>query len=172
MRQTIENFAKSQPTGRNKRTLWSIPTKPFTGAHFATFPPALVEPCLLAGTSGGGCCATCGAPRVRLVTRERVPDRPNRVQGRDGDRIVHGADGRLANRYSLAVATVGWQAGCACQTTETVPAVLLDPFVGAGTSALVARTHGRCAVGIELNPDYLAIAKDRLWPCPKVAATA
>lgn len=39
---------------RNKRTVWSLPTKPFSGAHFATFPPALVEPCILAGTAQGG----------------------------------------------------------------------------------------------------------------------
>jgi DNA modification methylase len=39
---------------RNKRTVWSLPTKPFPGAHFATFPPALVEPCILAGTAKGG----------------------------------------------------------------------------------------------------------------------
>jgi len=37
--------------GRNKRTVWTIPTKPFSGAHFATFPPALVEPCIKAGSS-------------------------------------------------------------------------------------------------------------------------
>ncbi|NJL28657.1 MAG: site-specific DNA-methyltransferase [Thermoanaerobaculia bacterium] len=39
--------------GRNRRTVWSIPTEPFTGAHFATFPPPLVEPCILAGTTPG-----------------------------------------------------------------------------------------------------------------------
>jgi site-specific DNA-methyltransferase (cytosine-N4-specific) len=39
---------------RNKRTVWSLPTQPFAGAHFATFPPALVEPCILAGCKPGG----------------------------------------------------------------------------------------------------------------------
>lgn len=42
-----------EPGGRNRRSVWSIPTEPFAGAHFATFPPALVEPCLLAGTTPG-----------------------------------------------------------------------------------------------------------------------
>lgn len=41
-------------TGRNKRTVWTVPTSPFKGAHFATFPPALIEPCILAGCPEGG----------------------------------------------------------------------------------------------------------------------
>jgi DNA modification methylase len=47
---------------RNKRSVWTIPTEGFPGAHFATFPTALVEPCVLAGTSARGCCPACGAP--------------------------------------------------------------------------------------------------------------
>jgi DNA modification methylase len=47
---------------RNKRSVWSIPTAPFRGAHFATFPKKLVEPCILAGTPANGCCGICGAP--------------------------------------------------------------------------------------------------------------
>ncbi|MER5247315.1 site-specific DNA-methyltransferase, partial [Serratia marcescens] len=39
---------------RNRRTVWSVPTRPFKGAHFATFPPALIEPCILAGCPAGG----------------------------------------------------------------------------------------------------------------------
>lgn len=100
-------YAESQPkhgamtltrprdTGRrNKRSVWTITPKPFKGAHFATFPPALVEPCVLAGS-------------------------------RPGD-------------------------------------VVLDPFGGSGTTGLVARGHGRSAVLLDLNPNYLAIAQARL----------
>ncbi|HST21676.1 MAG TPA: DNA methyltransferase, partial [Blastocatellia bacterium] len=50
------------PDGRNKRTVWNINTGSFHGAHFATFPPRLVEPCILAGTSQKGCCPACGSP--------------------------------------------------------------------------------------------------------------
>ena len=53
--------------GRNLRNLWTIATHPFSKAHFATFPPKLVEPCIKAGTSEKGCCPECGAPRVRVV---------------------------------------------------------------------------------------------------------
>lgn len=41
------------PAGRNKRNVWTVATKPFSGAHFAVFPPALIEPCVLAGSADG-----------------------------------------------------------------------------------------------------------------------
>jgi len=83
-----------EENGRRRRSVWSIPTEPFPGAHFATFPPALVEPCILAGSD-------------------------------PGDRV-------------------------------------LDPFFGSGTVGLVARRLGRRFVGIEINPDYVALARARL----------
>src|SRR5262249_23153844 len=57
------------PLGRNKRTVWTIPTQPLSGGHSATFPEKLVELCLRAGTGLMGCCAACGAPRKRVVQR-------------------------------------------------------------------------------------------------------
>ena len=82
------------PEGRNARSVWTITTKPYSGAHFATFPP-------------------------------EIPSRCIRATSRPGD-------------------------------------VVLDPFSGAATTALVARGLGRRAVGIDLNPEYLAISADRL----------
>ena len=82
------------PDGRNKRSVWTIATHSFSGAHFATFPPALVEPCILAGS-------------------------------RSGDTI-------------------------------------LDPFCGSGTSGLVASRLRRKFIGIELNPEYAAMAERRI----------
>lgn len=79
---------------KNKRSVWSVSTKPFKGAHFATFPPDLIEPCILAGCPEAG--------------------------------------------------------------------VVLDPFFGAGTTALVAQQHGRNWIGCELNHQYVDIAKRRL----------
>lgn len=79
---------------RNRRSVWTVTTKPFKGAHFATFPPDLIEPCVLAGCPVGG--------------------------------------------------------------------TVLDPFFGAGTTGLVAQKHGRNAIGIELNPEYVALASARL----------
>lgn len=51
MRQTVENFAKNP--GRNKRSVWRVATRPYSGAHFATYPPELIEPCILAGSRPG-----------------------------------------------------------------------------------------------------------------------
>lgn len=54
---------------RNLRSVWAISPKPYLEAHFATFPPNLVKPCILAGTSERGCCPACGAPWERIVER-------------------------------------------------------------------------------------------------------
>ena len=61
---------EQQAGGANLRNVWRIATRPFSGAHFATFPEKLVEPCILAGTSEKGCCAYCGAPWRRLVEND------------------------------------------------------------------------------------------------------
>ena len=73
-------FVTYNPRGRNRRTVWSIPTASFRPErvgvtdvdHFALFPPALVRPCVLAGTSAGGCCRECGCPWRRLADGEDV----------------------------------------------------------------------------------------------------
>jgi DNA modification methylase len=54
--------------GRNLRSVWTIPSAPYPEAHFATFPPALAQRCILAGTSAKGCCRACGAPWVRVIS--------------------------------------------------------------------------------------------------------
>ena len=81
------------PLGRNLRSVWTIATKPLPEAHFAAFPPALVETCIKAGSAPGD--------------------------------------------------------------------LVLDPFLGAGTVAMVAESMGREWVGIELNPEYVEIAERR-----------
>jgi len=79
---------------RNKRSVWTVYPQPFKGAHFATFPPELIRPCILAGSRPGG--------------------------------------------------------------------IVLDPFFGSGTTGLVATEHGRGFIGIEINPEYVKIAQERL----------
>lgn len=81
-------------TTRNRRSVWTVTTKPYKGAHFATFPPDLIEPCILAGS------------------------RPNDI--------------------------------------------VLDPFMGSGTTAQVASQFGRQYLGCELNPDYEQLQRERL----------
>ena len=91
-----EEMKKYSTQGRNKRTVWNVPTKPFKDAHFATFPPDLIEPCILAGCPAGG--------------------------------------------------------------------VVLDPFMGSGTTGMVAAMHQRNFIGFELNPEYCKMAEKRIEP--------
>jgi len=83
----------THPLGRNRRSVWTIPTQPYSEAHFATFPPDLIVPCILAGCPKGG--------------------------------------------------------------------LVLDPFLGSGTTGEVANRLGRYFCGIELNEDYIEMAKRR-----------
>jgi DNA modification methylase len=67
----IRNHSHNSLSGetRNKRSVWTVCTKPFFGAHFATFPPELIEPMILAGTSEKGICPDCGRPWTRIVKK-------------------------------------------------------------------------------------------------------
>ena len=145
-------------TGRNRRTVWEIATAPFPDAHFATFPPALVTPCILAGTSERGACAACGAPWERIVERTAAEVKaPGSAYGFGAGRN----DGGRSMLIRAGSTTLGWRPTCACGTEETRPCVVLDPFAGAGTVPLVAQNLGRVGVGIELKAEYLAMAAKR-----------
>lgn len=60
------------------------------------------------------------------------------------------------------VETKGWRSGCDCETDETAPGIVLDPFAGAGTTLLVGKELGRRFVGIDLNPEYVEMARHRV----------
>ncbi len=156
--------AEDKASGRNRRNVWTVASAPFSGAHFATFPPALIEPCILAGTSAHGVCAECGASWVRVVERDGGDTdahlRPKHLQSAKSTLSLSGSSHGWAQRGSKAH-TTGWQPSCSCNA-GIVPATVLDPFAGAGTTALVAGRLGRRSVGIELNPDYLDMARSRI----------
>ena len=144
---------------------------PFAGSHFATFPPNLIEPLILGGTSERGCCGQCGAPWLRITERgDLVPTRKNydlraygvvveapdaMDQGRNRAR-----DGHRAN-MAYETATTGWRPSCKCNA-DTVPCTVLDPFGGSGTTGMVADRLGRNAILIELNAEYVAMASSRI----------
>jgi DNA modification methylase len=86
---------------RNKRSVWTVNTVSYPGAHFAVYPPKLIEPCILAGTSEEGCCADCGAPWKRIVKRDRVATRSGTDTKTTGDTMVDG------NRDPLRQPTAG-----------------------------------------------------------------
>lgn len=146
---------------RNLRSVWAIGPQPFSEAHFATFPQALVTPMIKAGTSEKGQCRQCLAPLVREVERQTGPDRPGRVQSRLGDADRHGPDGRDGDRRVTTSQTIGWSQSCKCDA-GTEPQTVLDPFLGSGTTGIVALRLGRRFVGIELSPEYVRMAKDAI----------
>jgi len=151
-----------QDTGsRNRRSVWTVTTKPYKGAHFATMPPDLVEPCILAGTSEEGCCPTCGSPWVRVTERKKLTrPRPNDYTKRQGEK---GTGNSCANSVAgVAVETKGWQPTCDCPEHRPDPCLVLDPFAGSGTTLAVAARLGRSGVGCELNPEYIALAEQRI----------
>lgn len=150
---------EQQSLGRNKRSVWTIATRPFPDAHFATFPPDLVKPCILAATSPKYC-AICGMPWLRLTdtSYENPGNRPT-----NGPRSVerkHETAG-YAKRLEKRVTTLDWQPTCDHAEGGSVARVL-DPFAGAATSGLVASQLGRDFVGIELNPEYVEMGRDRI----------
>ena len=159
-----------QVSARNKRTVWEIPTQPYPEAHFATFPEALVLPCIQAGTSEKGCCAECGAPWERMVEPSERYAKALGVPWARGTEeespLVNRNRGQLppgSPRYAEYL-TVGWQPTCD-HSAPTVPCTVLDPFVGSGTVLMVAAKNGRHSVGVELQEDYVPLIEQRLRPC-------
>lgn len=145
----------------NRRSVWTLPTEPFPGNHFAVMPTSLVEPCILAGTSQRGACPACGAPWTRQTSTSYMNPGARTTNGprsTANQAITAGYEQRLEKM----VETVGWAPGCRCDAGEPVPCVVLDPFAGAGTVPLVADRLGRHGIGIELNPTYVTLARARL----------
>jgi DNA modification methylase len=149
-------------TGRNKRTVWEITTHPYAEAHFATYPEKLVEPCILAGTSEKGVCAVCGKPWERTSIVTNVPERETR-NNRIGVIPKRDHASRMNSKAMEPVTreSTGWQPTCECNA-DIVPATVLDPFAGSGTTLVVAQRLGRYGIGTDLKKDYLSLAIKRL----------
>jgi DNA modification methylase len=158
----------SSTAGRNRRTVWTITPKPFPGAHFATFPPKLVEPCILAGTSERGHCPVCSARWVRDVEKRLALADDGKTCLKCGKN--HGR-ARLGSQHMASIAykqfccvdstTTGWRPTCD-HKKKPVPDVVLDPFGGSGTTAQVAQQLGRDWVLIELSRKYARLIDDRM----------
>ena len=161
---------------RNRRDVWTIATESFSGAHFATFPQKLVEPMILAGSSPQAC-ETCGVPWERVVetNNPRTSEDYRQRKTTPKDESSGGIAGRGSPTSGLAkpgwrkdgVAiseTIGWWPTCACPRERNTGAgrcIVLDPFAGTGTVGKVAVKHGRRFVGLELKPEYIALARAR-----------
>ena len=145
-------------TTRNLRTVWTINTQPYSGAHFATWPPALVERMVKAGTSERGVCPECGKPWRRVVDKGEpvnTPRNPNDVQPYPAGSGYNNGSGATTLHKVRVSETTGWRPTCAHADAAPVPAIVLDPFCGSGTTLLVARQLGRIGLGFDLSETYL-----------------
>ena len=161
---------------RNKRSVWTVPSSPFSDAHFATFPEDLIVDCIQAGTSEYGCCPTCAAPWERITEKVGFKQFKNGHQNKARQIIIEqrgesSLNTSMHTRNGMDVLeTTGWHPTCQCPPLEgdgsasAKPGggIVLDPFFGAGTTGLVARKLHRNFIGIELNPKYIAMANKRL----------
>lgn len=143
---------------RNLRSVWRIASKGFKGAHFATYPEELVERCILSGCPIK-VCTGCGKPRTRDVEVTYVNPGNRTTNGPRSVERRHETAG-FSQRLEKRTRTAGFSdCGCGAPFRQ---GVVLDPFIGSGTTALVARRLGRRSIGIELNPEYAAMCADRL----------
>lgn len=237
------------PKGRNKRTVWFIPTKPFRDAHFAVFPPEIPEICIKAG-----CplyvCSVCGRPREKILQRIPKYGKVRDIGGKyiHANSLVHSVGARktyytMLRKYKIpksmqvafakwlrkyvsgkelqldrefgrekwqhwirtdnsgqslpspddyrrlkevlnlpdewdkwlleTVETIvddsgnsyveyGWSEHCSCGNRSWEKGIVLDIFMGSGTTAVVAEGLNRHWIGIELNPEYCKIIKERV----------
>jgi DNA modification methylase len=150
---------RAHPAGKNPGDVFEVTTKPYPDAHFAVYPPELCEKPIKA-TCPPKVCADCGAPYKREVEveRENYANRADRIEATGG--AIGGGVGK--NFPDTEREFKGWTPTCDCDTDETRAGIALDPFAGAGTTCMVAKRLGRRFVGIDLNPEYVAMAEKRV----------
>jgi len=170
-------FGKVYPK-RNRRSVWTINVKAKTSddwkledgrevQHFAVYPDELVEICLLSGCPEW-VCKKCGQPRKRIVEpTEGYKEKPGvdfcKEQSQSKEVRLQVGRGRTSGKKESCCAehrTVGWT-DCGCGAGWE-GGIVLDPFFGSGTTGVVAVRHGRRFIGVELNPDFAALAESRI----------
>ena len=144
------------PSGANLRNVWKIATQAYSGAHFATFPEKLIEPCILAGTSEKGVCSECGAQWNRVTENPRHYGELE-MAGTGSTRNNLGGQ-KEWNEY-VRPKTTGWSPTCDCDAGPE-PAVVLDPFAGSGTTVAVADRFSRIGIGCDIA--YQELARKRI----------
>lgn len=136
-----------------------------------TFPSEIPRRAIKAGTSQKGVCTDCGAPWQRVVEEQGYakhrPSAGNDPRSRSEDKQAKGSLGghhgwQGNNLLKVPPKTTGWKAGCGCDAGDPVPATVLEPFCGSGTTPAVAQNLRRRWIGIELSPEYCDLAVRRI----------
>ena len=149
---------------RNLRDVWTINTQAYPDAHFATFPEAIPEKCITAGTSEAGACPECGKPWVRMqeVVVSWRDGHPSHIGEQTYYHVNRTARTHSGSFSQNVILNNGHRPDCRCDAGDPVPCVVLEPFTGSGTTCAVAKRLGRSYIGIERNPEYIKLAEDRI----------
>lgn len=154
----LSSTDKAYGAGRNKRTVWSVATRPLRDGHFAAYPPDLIEPCILAGCPPH-VCSQCGAPHTPIVEREPMEIRRTARGEKMGEYGRTQASGTMLKPATSRL--IGYEPSCDCGASSS-PGIVIDPFIGSGTTAIVAQQHGRDYIGCDLNSEYVELGRNRI----------
>jgi len=165
---TQRAFVAGNKQGRNRRCVWTINTHPFKGAHFATFPPRLIETPIKAGCPEF-ICKKCGKAREKIWKYLEKPTRTGKgnkqLQKDKENGLLATQGGTSSSRPDCTVNPASKEfigyTDCSCGIGFR-PGIVLDPFIGSGTTAVVAQNLGLDFVGIELNSKYVVLAEKRV----------
>lgn len=167
---TVERLGERfvNPRGRNKRCVWTVPPQPFADAHFAVYPQKLCEIPIKAGCPEY-VCSKCGRAREKIFepTEEYSKLLGKRFVGHAKEgKEYYGTKHNDSERQRKVIQcepkyVVTGYTDCDCGSSWR-PGVVLDPFFGAGTTAIAAHQLNRSWIGIELSEEYIRIAKRRL----------
>jgi len=155
--------------GRNKRCVWDITPKAYKEAHFAVFPPELVETPIKAGCPEF-ICNKCGKAREMIIEMQRPANyNPSVIDKEYQDNARKAGGGKGTNRplskiFQDSLNSKRIDKGltdCGCNAGFH-SGIVLDPFFGSGTTGEVAIRLGRNFIGIELNEKYIPMAEKRL----------
>ena len=143
-------FKRKLGTGANLRSVWQFSTQSCGYQHYAAFPLELPLRCIQAGTSEFGVCAECGAPYARVIKpSEAYAKYLGKSYTKHEDDIGKGLSDHPEGFKSVnsEYQTLGWRKTCECDKDQVVPATVLDPFAGTGTTLEAAGKSGRRSLG-------------------------
>jgi hypothetical protein len=148
-------YTAGHPGGAPPLDTWVIPTEPYKGSHYATFPSDLVvKP--VAAMCPERVCVVCGAPARRIVGEaEYVPS----ATYHGGSSFAKSERGARASVVVRQAPTLGWTD---CGHDSWRRGLVLDPFAGSGTTLAVATGHGRDAIGIDIDEQNAELARERI----------
>lgn len=172
---TLGAYDPAQSGGAPPLDWWEIPTQPYSGSHYAVYPPALLERPIKSMVPPK-VCRTCGEPSRRITSEPVHLDASGEaVEGKTwasgiaGGRAAHSAktDGNVT-RTTRTTRTTGWSD---CGHDDWRPGIVLDPFAGSGTTLMVATGHGHAAVGFDIDERNATLASERVGPMMLETAT-